>query len=157
MAFSGCICLKSITLPQSLKCIRWHAFQGCSGLKSIQFPDGLVEIENRAFGDTMCALETIVIPASVTTIGSGAFFRPSHLKLIEIYSNDLTIGDTAFGSDSQLDNTYDIICHSLIPPTLEGNPFLGHNPNVKVYVPTIVLDDYMNAPSWSKFESILPY
>jgi hypothetical protein len=105
----------------------------------------------------MCALETIVIPSSVKTIGSGAFFRPSHLKLIEIYSNDLTIGDTAFGSDSQLDNTYDIICHSLIPPTLEGNPFLGHSPNVKVYVPTTVFDDYMNASDWSSFESIIPY
>jgi hypothetical protein len=155
--FEGCTELKSIILPQSLKYIRWHAFADCFSLESIKFPDGLVEIQDYAFGDTMCALETIIIPSSVKTIGSGAFFRPSHLKLIEIYSNDLIIGDTAFGSDVQLDNTYDVICHSLIPPTLEGNPFLGHNPNVKVYVPTTAIDDYKNAQGWCDFESILTY
>ena len=65
-AFSYCIQLASITLPESLTTIEEDAFNGCESLTNIWIPEGVTTIGITAFGNT--GLESISIPASVTEI-----------------------------------------------------------------------------------------
>jgi hypothetical protein len=73
--------LLSVKLPAGLTSIGNAGFYGCNNLVSVSFPSGLTKILNSAFGE--CGLRTIILPASVTTIGPGAFLR---LRLVSITS-----------------------------------------------------------------------
>lgn len=63
--------LQSVVLPSSLREIGSEAFYGCTSLKSMDLPLGLAVIGPDAFKS--CSLMDILIPASVTEIGTGAF------------------------------------------------------------------------------------
>lgn len=68
--FLDCINLSSVTLGRGLTKIEGDAFMRCTSLKSITIPDGVTSIEMDAFKDS--GLETVHLPASVTSIGTGA-------------------------------------------------------------------------------------
>ena len=70
-AFLGCKSLKSITLPDSLKWIGSYSFDDCTAISEIAFPEGLKAIGQSAFVD--CKFINLIIPKSVTYIGSSAF------------------------------------------------------------------------------------
>lgn len=73
-AFTFCNCYKlaEAELPSSLKKIGSCAFQVCWALEDISLPDGLTEIGEMGLART--AVKTIVVPASVVSIGEEAFF-----------------------------------------------------------------------------------
>ncbi len=90
--------LTSIIIPASVVNIGYDAFYGCD-LMSVTFATGsqLKSIANGAFGnlwnsDNGAGLRSIVIPATVTTIGSGAF------------SKNFGLANVTFESGSQLEN-----------------------------------------------------
>ena len=70
-AFSGCLALSSINIPEGVTSIGLQTFYNCSGLTSIE------------------------IPASVTSIGNKAFKNCSNLATVTLNSNP-TIGTDAF-------------------------------------------------------------
>ena len=71
-AFSDCISLESIEIPNSVTSIGKMAFVGCTSLESIEIPNSVTSIgESAFFGCT--SLESIEIPNSVTSIGDSAF------------------------------------------------------------------------------------
>ena len=70
-AFDSNYSLTSVILPDTLKVIGDDAFLDCFNLTCVELPDGLVSIGHRAFEET--GLTSLVIPASVTEIGSEAF------------------------------------------------------------------------------------
>ena len=71
-AFSGCINLPGIEIPDSVTRIGYRSFYCCTGLTSISIPDGVMVIGEGAFG--WCrALKEIYLPNSVTDIYSSAF------------------------------------------------------------------------------------
>lgn len=70
-AFLGCNSLVHISIPSSITIIGPSAFFGCSNLKEVVIPNGVQLICDMAFFD--CGIVDIVIPASVTYIGRGAF------------------------------------------------------------------------------------
>ena len=82
-AFSSCTNLKSVTFAENsnLTTIGNHAF-GDSSLEDIVLPDGLENIKQTAFYKTR--LESITIPASVTTIEMGSFGSIGNLKSIVV-------------------------------------------------------------------------
>ncbi len=63
--------IKGVSFPDSVTKIGEEAFNGCSGLSEIQLPPNLSAIEDRAFMGT--SLKDVVIPASVKSVGIGAF------------------------------------------------------------------------------------
>lgn len=125
-AFSGCVNLKTITIPKSIDSIGVSAFENCKSLKSIVIPDGVQRIYDGAF-ESMIALEEIkvseqnqyyyaegncliekasnrmiagcknsVIPDGVKIIGSESFNNCTTLKSLVIPSSVENIEKGAF-------------------------------------------------------------
>ena len=70
-AFKGCINLEHIEFNGSVQEIYDHAFDGCTKLNFVKLSNTTKRIGNYAFQGT--ALQSIVIPESVTNIGVNAF------------------------------------------------------------------------------------
>lgn len=67
-AFAYCENLTEVTIPNGVTEICNYAFHWCTSLKTVNLPEGLEIIGDSAFGG--CAIEEIVIPASVREIHS---------------------------------------------------------------------------------------
>jgi len=100
-AFSHCISLKSIVLPDSILAIGSDAFWGCTGMKNISLPQKLETIGPNAFWECS-ALESIIIPDTVKSIGYGAFARCDMLTSMSIPEQVTAIDNYTFGSCQNL-------------------------------------------------------
>ena len=107
-AFSDCLELTSIIIPESVTSIGKYAFTWCKGLKSITIGNGVTTIEDGVF-ENCSALTSITIPDSVTSIGEFAFSFCDSLASITIGSGVTTLNDEAFTSCFKL---VEIINHS---------------------------------------------
>ena len=111
-AFCGCTSLTSITIPENVTSIGEYAFYGCTSLTNINIPDGVTSIRYRAFDNTiwlkkyegdfvivgdqiLCRYQEnqkdVVIPDSVTSIGSGAFHGCESLTSVTIPDSVISI------------------------------------------------------------------
>lgn len=94
-AFSDCINLKSIKIPDSVTDIGRNAFSGCSSLTEVTLPNGITEIKGGTFSGCS-SLTNVKIPSGVTIIGDKAFENCSSLVNINIDNNIAVIADNAF-------------------------------------------------------------
>ena len=108
-AFHGCSSLSSVTIPNSVTSIGVHAFLDCSSLTSVHITD-LAAWCNIDFGVYTAnplyyayklylngeLVKDLVIPNSVTSIGSYAFYGCSSLTSITIPNSVTSIGSGAF-------------------------------------------------------------
>ncbi len=84
-AFSNCMKLTSVTIPNSVTNIGTSAFQYCTSLTSVTIPNSVVIIGSSAFH--YCTnLTSVTIPNSVATIGSGAFYNCTSLNKVNTTS-----------------------------------------------------------------------
>ena len=72
-AFQSCSKLTAIDIPDNVTTIKAYTFDGCTALTDIKLPSTLTVIENRAFYSSSSMQRTIVLPASLTSIGRSAF------------------------------------------------------------------------------------
>ncbi|MBR6828656.1 MAG: leucine-rich repeat domain-containing protein [Prevotella sp.] len=102
-AFFRCTNLQTVTFENgsTLSSIGESAFSSCSSLESIMIPAGVTSIENWVF-EGCSSLETIMIPAGVMSIGSYAFKGCSSLETIVIPAGVTSIGSSAFSSCTNL-------------------------------------------------------
>ena len=80
-AFSGCVSLASVTLPEGLDEIEAYTFSNCGALTSIVLPSSLTSIGEFAF--CYSGLKSIIIPASVWNIEVRAFDGCRDLTIVE--------------------------------------------------------------------------
>lgn len=81
-AFSACRWMKSVTLGNSVKSIGEAAFSICPDLKTINLPASLQEIGDMAFYEG--GMETVIIPAATTKIGTGTFRYCNNLTTLQV-------------------------------------------------------------------------
>lgn len=79
--FYDCDKLEKVVLGSKTKIVGDQAFAYCGSLKSIVFNEGLKEIGSAAFMDCPSLDGEIIIPATVSKIGSCAFYNTSIDKL----------------------------------------------------------------------------
>ena len=94
-AFDGCTGLGHISLGKGLSTIGESAFRGCAGLAEIVFPDGVDTIGMYAF-DGCSGLTEIVLPDGLADIGWYTFGGCAGLREITIPDSVTAIGKYAF-------------------------------------------------------------
>ena len=108
--------ITSVSIPSSIKVIRYNAFYLCDSLTTVTFATDseLTTIENYAF--SYCrALTSINLPDSLTSIGYAAFSAATQLTEITIPASLTALPSSAFAS-----------CHNLASITFLGSaPTLG--------------------------------
>jgi len=144
-AFSGCTRLESVKMP-SIKVISDSAFSGCSKLTSVTIPYTVTSIGNEAFYDCT-SLESMILPYSVTSINSNTFSGCTSLTSVTILAV-VNINDSAFSGCSALTS---VTVWNNNPPTLGSNVFESAHPDLKIYVPFGIVDDYKDADDWSVY------
>ena len=100
-AFKNCHSVTGIDIPSSVISIEGGAFHGCSSLTSIIIPDGITGIEDNTFSGCN-SLANIDIPDSIENIGPYAFSGCKGLTYINIPSSVTSIGHDTFAGCSSL-------------------------------------------------------
>lgn len=95
-AFSECINLKSINIPESVTRIGGDAFNGCSNLELSSLPANLTTIGDKAFYGCDNLKLTGIVGANLTSIGESAFKGLGCLESVIIPAGVTEIGDEAF-------------------------------------------------------------
>ena len=139
LAFNGCSSLDgTITLPSGLKTIGEVAFQNCSKLTGpLNLPDKIESIGQFAFNNCSSLTGDLVIPNSITTVSRASFqsckgltgklVLPDSITTIEpwaFYTDRFTgtltlpskletLGEAAFGANTNFENTKIVIPASL--------------------------------------------
>ncbi len=94
-AFSGCINLTSVNIPDSVQSIGNSAFRGCTNLTNLTIGNGVQTIEYDAFYGCI-NLASVNIPDSVQSIGDSAFAGCINLTNLTIGNGVQTIEYDAF-------------------------------------------------------------
>ena len=110
-AFRDCSSLTSVTIPNSVTSIGDRAFSDCSSLTSMVVAEGNTVYYSRdncnaiietATNTLIAGCQNTIIPNSVTSIGSSAFYGCSSLTSITIPNSVTSIGFEAFRGCSSL-------------------------------------------------------
>ena len=100
-AFSRCVFLNTIKIPESVIAIENHAFTDCEKLESIVIPEGITKIKDNVFDDCS-SLKSVKLPTNITAIGRSAFSGCSALDSILLPDSLEIIGSNAFDGCSSL-------------------------------------------------------
>ena len=98
-AFNNCSALSSITISNNVKTIGISAFSGCESLLSVEIPSGISVIENELFRNCN-NLKSIIIPESIKSIKNSAFLGCSSLKNVTIKSSEIYSYATGINYDN---------------------------------------------------------
>lgn len=154
-AFSGSA-IESMSIPNNVEIIGDHTFRYCSNLSYIHLPNELQRIGDSAFSECTnlikvnnmsssklyhigayafcgCQIDSIDIPANVTSIGYYAFLNCESLKTV--WSKNIT-PPTAIFSGNNI-----------------GDAFAGCHADLAIFVPSKSYDTFITAPGWSDYKS----
>ena len=98
-AFRGCEALERVIIPSSLKCIPERAFAYCSSLTTLILNEGVELMEESAF-EGCYNLPRLVLPDSVTYVGKRAFYECMSLLSVTVgrgLSSYTDVAEDAFG------------------------------------------------------------
>ena len=102
-AFSNCISLKSVTIPNSVTGIGNYAFANCIGLTSVTIPNSVTGIGNYAFANCI-GLTSVTIGNNVTSIGYSTFTDCTNLTSVTIPNSVISMTYSTFMRCRNLEN-----------------------------------------------------
>ena len=152
-AFGDCYDLQSVTIPNSVTSIESNAFSRCSGLTSITVEEGNTYYDSRdncnaiiktKSNTLILGCKNTIIPNSVTSIGSYAFYGCSSLESITIPNSVTSIGNFAFAD-----------CGELTSVNLNSNPWFDANAfkDTPATVTMNLTASNVNEDKWTTFYS----
>ena len=106
-AFCNCKTMREVTLPKYVNKVAKRAFCNCYALQKVSMSNGAIEIGAESFQNCM-SLEKITIPQYLNIIGDSAFFGCESLKTFSIPQNVVEIGINPFAGSG----IKKIICES---------------------------------------------
>lgn len=184
-AFYGCISLNKLIIPKSVSFIGDFSFGWCSGLKEIIVEDGNPIYDSRDNCNAIIETSTntlvagfmnTIIPQSVSTIRSYAFFYCESLTSLIIPNSVTFIDEFAFGNCNNLTTVIipyslnfigcyaldrcskllNIYCYAEYPPSIDYDSLGEINlSKITLHVPAASIDSYKNAIEWQEFGNIV--
>lgn len=128
-AFFNAKSLESVNIPEGVTSIGQMCFASCTSLKNVSLPSTLTEIPNSAF--TECyALEKIVIPEGVTSLSTYAFENDTSLKYVYLPSTLTEIRSGALGNIPATDICYGGSEADWSKISIDTKPYYGDRPVV---------------------------
>ena len=103
-SFYGCCNIEKIDIPENVQEIGSGAFNGCSRLKEINFKTSKITDLNQQVFKDCTSLTSIDINDSVTTIGSNVFGGCINLQTVKMPAALTSIGDNAFKDCSSINS-----------------------------------------------------
>ncbi len=141
-AFSGCWSLAAVTLPPALQTIGEFSFYGCN-FPSIVIPNSVTSIGSHAFR-SCGALTSITIPSSVTSIGENPFFSCPALASITVEAGN-TVYSSPEGSNAIINTEEHKLvsgCKNTVIPegvtTIGASAFGGCSSLTEIHIPSSV-------------------
>ena len=124
--FTNCFLLESVALSNSITTLSASTFVHCRNLTELSNLGNITTIGSTVF--RYCAMNTIIVPSTVTSIGTSAFADNYNVMAVYLYPET--------------------------PPTLTStNTFSNTNTNSVFYVPNGCLNAYQTASYWSTYAS----
>lgn len=146
-AFRDCSTMVECSIPYGVNTIGDNAFRNCVSLSYADIPDSVTTIGASVFRDCL-NFQYVSIPSSLTSIPAECFYNCDGLSDVEIPASITSIGNSAFSGCNSL---YIVTMLPETPPTLGTNVFAGTNAELKIYVPSISVNDYKSSPGWSAY------
>ncbi len=169
-AFFHCSGLTSVTIPNSVTSIANEAFSGCSGLTRVNISDIAawlnISFSTATANPLYCAhhlflngveVKELIIPNTITTIKTDAFYGCSGLTSITIPESVNSIGNSAFNGCSGLTDVYSEITDPSLC-SIGSNVFYLENQNYYnryLHVPIGSKGAYFNETKWSHYFNII--
>lgn len=100
-AFSSCLSMRSVTMPNTVVSIGNNAFKQCMSLHTVKFSNNLKEIGQFAF-NRCSALKEVNLPNGLSTLGTQAFSECSSLQSLTLPESLTSLGATCFYGCSSL-------------------------------------------------------
>ena len=154
-AFSGCIYVTSVTMPNTVTSIGMYAFFGCKGISSLVIPNSVTSIGFKAFYHCT-GLTSLKTSANLTDIGRYAFADCPGLTTVTIPANVTSIGDNAFDGCTGLTT---IFVANTNPP-LPINQSTFNNVNKSTCTLSVIAGSksaYKKAEGWKDFTNIVEH
>ena len=151
-AFADCRFLESVTIPATVREIRYSAFENNRMLSTVNFAaeSALTTIGNWAFYNCH-ELNNITIPEGVTEIGYAAFYGCTYMSELSLPESMQYIADNGFALCSKLRR---MNVAASTPPTVAARTFEDVDRAIPVYVPTESVGLYKAAPVWKEFNIV---
>lgn len=141
-AFYDCLNLRRIILPPDMTLLNW--LSNNPSLDHIQLPETLKTIDSNQF--TYSALEELIVPENVETIGAGLCRYCHKLRKVIIKTNLITATGGYFLVDCP--NLEKLIIYTVTPPTFNWGSFDDTPSTVKIYVPDASVSAYKTTAGW---------
>ena len=146
--FSGCDRLTDFVFGEEVEHIPAYLCYQLTSLNTIVIPNSVTSIGTNAF--SFChGLKTVTIPNSVTDIGDEAFYYCTGLKTVTIGNSVKSIGDKAFYHCSSLEH---VTSKAVTPPQIWAMTFDDYG--MPFYVPAGCKPKYAEAEYWNNFTDI---
>lgn len=103
-ALSGCE-MSAVSLPSSLRTIRYNAFAECLNLTSVTLPEGVESLEDSVFFSCV-SLTSVQMPDTVTQMDTGCFYMCTSLSDIRLSRGLTELDSFMFDSCDALKEIY---------------------------------------------------
>ena len=125
--------------------VPWHDYQ--SVIREAVIGADVTSLSIYSTFEECSALESVIIPEGITSLGDYTFNNCTSLKGIDLPSTITSLGSYCFGGCSGMDS---ITCRAATPPSANGSTF-GIGNSIPVYVPQASLSVYPTANGWDGF------